>query len=294
MGRMKHSKRTRGTGKKRTLQVMCAAAAACVCLAGYLYLEDTFLTTTTYTPACDNLPRSFVGYTIAQISDYHNAHSALLNRRLRDAVQAAEPDVIVLTGDLIDRRRTDVQTALRLAADLCKTAPVYFVCGNHDSLSDERETLLQSLTDLGVHVLENETRTLTRNAESICLIGIDDPAKTEEWAKNEEIVRRELTPLVPDNEEFTLLLSHRPEMLEVYADLGIDVALTGHAHDGQIRLPVVGGILAPGQGLFPPYDNGVYTEGKTQMVVSRGVGNSAFPFRVQNRPELVVVKLTKS
>lgn len=292
MGRMKHSKRTRSTGKKRTLQVMCAAAV-CICMAGYLYFEDTFLRTTTYTAVCENLPRSFDGYTIAQVSDYHNAHSVLLNRRLRDAVQAAEPDVIVLTGDLIDRRRTDVQTALRLAADLCKTAPVYFVCGNHDSLSDERETLLQSLTDLGVHVLENETRTLTRNGERICLIGIDDPAKSEEWAENEEIVRRELTPLVPDNEEFTLLLSHRPEMLEVYAELGIDVALTGHAHGGQIRLPVVGGILAPGQGLFPPYDNGVYTEGKTQMVVSRGVGNSAFPFRVQNRPELVVVKLTK-
>lgn len=274
-------------------QVMCAAVAVCICLAGYLYFEDTFLSTTTYTVSSDRLPQSFDRYTIAQISDYHNAHSVLLNRRLRDAVQAAEPDVIVLTGDLIDRRRTDVETSLRLVRDLSDTAPVYFVCGNHDSLSDERETLLHGLRDLGVHVLENETRTLTRNEESICLVGIDDPAKSEEWAENDEIVRRELTPLVPDNGAFTLLLSHRPEMLEVYAELGIDIALTGHAHGGQIRLPVVGGILAPGQGLFPPYDNGVYTEGKTQMVVSRGVGNSAFPFRVQNRPEVVVVKLTK-
>lgn len=292
---MKETKKSDSTysyGRKRIKCVLGIAAAACVLSSGYLYFENTFLTTTTYTVAFDNLPQGFDGYTIAQISDYHNAHSVVLNKRLRDAVQASEPDIIVLTGDLIDRRKTDMETALQLIRDLRDTAPMYFVCGNHDSLSTERDDLLRSLRDLDVQVIENETRTLTRSGDNICLIGIDDPTKTTDvWEQNEEVIRQELTPLVPEDGQFTMLLSHRPEMLNIYADLGVDLAITGHAHGGQIRLPNIGGLFAPGQGKIPPYTCGVYTQDDTQMVVNRGIGNSKFPFRVQNRPELVVVKL---
>ena len=293
MDRIKETDKT-SRSRKRTQRILCLAAAVCVLSAGYLYFEDTFLTTTTYTIAREDLPQGFDGYTIAQISDYHNAHSVVLNKRLRDAVQAAKPDIIVLTGDLIDRRRPDTETALRLVADLCDTAPIFFVCGNHDALSGEHDLLLKALRDLGVHVLENETYTLTRGADSLCLAGIEDPAKTKEWSRKNEIVHEELTALDLQNGQFTLLLSHRPEMLAAYAEHGVDLALTGHAHGGQIRLPFVGGLYAPGQGTFPQYSCGVYTQDSTQMIVSRGIGNSKFPFRVQNRPELVVVKLQKA
>jgi predicted MPP superfamily phosphohydrolase len=92
-------------------------------------------------------------------------------------------------------------------------------------------------------------------------------------------------------EDYTVLLSHRPELFDVYVQNGVDLVLSGHAHGGQFRVPFLGGLVAPNQGLFPQYDGGVYKSGKTTMIVSRGIGNSAFPFRINNRPELVIVEL---
>jgi predicted MPP superfamily phosphohydrolase len=92
-------------------------------------------------------------------------------------------------------------------------------------------------------------------------------------------------------EEFTLLLSHRPEMFDTYVEKDVDLVFSGHAHGGQFRIPFVGGVFAPNQGLFPKYDSGIYSEGNTTMVVSRGIGNSAFPFRINNRPEVILVEL---
>ena len=90
---------------------------------------------------------------------------------------------------------------------------------------------------------------------------------------------------------FIILLSHRPEMLDVYEAAGVDLVFTGHAHGGQWRLPGIGGLIAPGQGFFPAYTEGSHTEGDTTMYVSRGLGNSLMPIRIFNRPELVVVEL---
>jgi predicted MPP superfamily phosphohydrolase len=71
----------------------------------------------------------------------------------------------------------------------------------------------------------------------------------------------------------------------------MDLVLSGHAHGGQFRLPFVGGLFAPNQGFFPEYDSGLYTDGQTQMIVSRGVGNSRFPVRFNNRPEVILIEL---
>ena len=89
----------------------------------------------------------------------------------------------------------------------------------------------------------------------------------------------------------TILLSHRPELFETYVCCGVDLVLCGHAHGGQFRLPFIGGLVAPNQGLFPKYDSGLYTDGKTNMVVSRGLGNSIIPFRFNNRPEVILVEI---
>ncbi|MBQ7541160.1 MAG: metallophosphoesterase [Clostridia bacterium] len=268
------------------------AAAVLAALVYYLHFENTSLKTTRYSVSFDSLPQGFDGLTVAQISDYHNTQSAALNRRLREAVRSAKPDVIALTGDLIDRRRTDTDTAIRLARDLCETAPVYYVCGNHDTVSAERDALLVRLTEAGVHVLINEKTALQNGADGICIAGIDDPARAPEWEIGSEVVRRELSQLSLDARQFTILLSHRPEAFAVYAQQGVQLVLAGHAHGGQIRLPFVGGLFAPVQGMFPKFTCGVFRQDRTTMVVSRGVGNSGFPFRVHNRPELVVVTLT--
>jgi predicted MPP superfamily phosphohydrolase len=100
-----------------------------------------------------------------------------------------------------------------------------------------------------------------------------------------------LSKLTENQTGFTLLLSHRPDFFAEYANNNIDLTLTGHAHGGQFRIPFIGGLYAPGQGLFPTYDSGLYKKDSSQMIVSRGIGNSSFPFRFNNRPEIILVKL---
>ena len=90
---------------------------------------------------------------------------------------------------------------------------------------------------------------------------------------------------------YTVLLSHRPELFAVYAEQGIDLVFSGHAHGGQFRLPILGGLIAPNQGLFPQFDAGQFTSGQTAMLVSRGIGNSVIPIRINNRPQIVVAEL---
>lgn len=100
-----------------------------------------------------------------------------------------------------------------------------------------------------------------------------------------------LQELMNESYSFTLLLSHRPELFEIYVNNEVDLVLSGHAHGGQFRLPFVGGLVAPNQGLFPKYDAGLYTEENTNMIVSRGIGNSILPFRFNNRPEVILIEL---
>ena len=106
------------------------------------------------------------------------------------------------------------------------------------------------------------------------------------------MINQKLAELAAEDSGFTILLSHRPELFETYVDHDMNLVLTGHAHGGQFRLPLIGGLIAPNQGLFPKYDAGAYSEGNTNMIVSRGLGNSIIPFRFNNRPEVVLVELT--
>ncbi len=161
------------------------------------------------------IPEPFSGFRIVQVSDLHNAEFGADNQRLLTMLESTNPDIIVLTGDLVDSSHTDIEVSLAFARQAVRIAPTYY----------------------------------------------------------------------------TVLLSHRPELFDTYVEGGVDLVLTGHAHGGQFRLPVIGGVVAPGQGLFPKYDAGLYTEGSANMVVSRGLGNSVIPFRVNNRPEIVVLEL---
>jgi len=173
-------------------------------------------------------------------------------------------------------------------------APVYYVTGNHEARISEYGKLKTALEITGVTVLENERTVLEKDGDTITLLGIDDPSFTADYLTGDSaaVVKNTLDDLVTEGVGYTVLLSHRPELFDVYAESGVNLVFSGHAHGGQIRLPFIGGLAAPNQGLFPKYDAGLFTEGDTNMVVSRGLGNSLFPFRVNNRPEIVVVQLT--
>ena len=278
-----------GMKKKRRIVLSMLAA---LLLAGtiWIWIDNSRIVTTHYTVTNGKVPDAFDGFVIAQVSYLHNAAFGEGNARLLDALAEAEPDIIVITGDLIDSRRTDVETAAAFAEAAVTIAPVYYVAGNHEGRVPEAAAALEKrMTAAGVHILHNERMTLSRGGAEIDILGLDDPSGTEtDGLSADEIAA------MTEQGRFTVLLSHRPDLFARYCASGVDLVFSGHAHGGQIRLPLFGGLFAPHQGFFPDYTQGCYTENGTTMVVSRGLGNSLFPFRVNNPPELVVVCLHRN
>lgn len=239
-----------------------------------------------------DLPAAFDGYRIAHISDLHNTEIGRNYEKLLQILRDAEPDMIAITGDLIDSRRTDTEIALQFVREAVKIAPCYYVTGNHEARVTQYVDLKKSMIDAGVTVLEDTQTDIALNGQSITLIGVNDPSFETDYLLGdaEELMCTKLKTLHTE-EGFTVLLSHRPELFDTYAENGIDLALSGHAHGGQFRLPFIGGLVAPNQGIFPKYDAGHYQKETTNMIVSRGIGNSLFPFRFNNRPEVILVEL---
>ncbi len=250
---------------------------------------NTALELNRFTLESDRLPKEFDGFRIAHISDFHNTEIGVKNEKLVSVIKEAEPDIIAITGDMIDSRRTNIEIALSFAREITKTAPCYYVTGNHEARVAESYNFKEALSELGIIVLENVKTEIERGGEKICLIGVDDPTFSDYYA--EDVMHRNLDVLTDNDDTYTLLLSHRPELFPVYCEYNVDLVLSGHAHGGQFRLPFLGGVIAPDQGLFPEFDSGNYTEGKTNMIVSSGIGNSIIPLRFNNRPEVIVVEL---
>lgn len=281
--------------KKRITAVLLAAAV----LAGFCTWQNNDLTVSRSQVMSGRIPAEFDGYTIVQVSDLHNKEFGRGQRRIMSKLAEQNPDVIVITGDMIDSRNTDVEKALDFAKKAAELAPCYYVPGNHENrIPEAYEQLKAGLRECGVIILENEAVELERDGKVITLMGVLDPifnvGKTDEAGnilEDERMVMEGQLKNLDSLNRFTILLSHRPEMLDLYAAAGINLVFTGHAHGGQWRLPGLGGLIAPGQGFFPAYTEGAHTAGDTTMYVSRGLGNSLMPIRIFNRPELVVVEL---
>ena len=278
--------------KKKTRRWIAAAAALSL-LGWALVWGNTALVTANVLVCSNGIPEAFDAYKIVQISDLHDAQIGENNEKLIAMTAETEPDCIVLTGDFVDSSRFHPELSLSVAESLVKIAPVYYVSGNHEAIlpDEDYQALTDGLRGLGVCVLEDESAELTRDGQSIRLIGLTDigfhPGTLEE---KKDALRTALSALLPED-EFSVTLAHRPELMDVYTECGAPLVLSGHAHGGQIRLPGIGGLIAPGQGLFPKYTEGKYEENGTTLVVSRGVGNSVLPLRVNDRPQIVVVQL---
>ena len=246
------------------------------------------------TIASSRIPSAFSGFRIAQVSDLHNAEFGEGNATLLKMLSECDPDIIVITGDLVDANHTDIDVALSFAEEAVWIAPTYYVTGNHEASISQYDILKSGLETAGVIILEDESVYLERDGETIALLGLEDPNATikgDLFGEVPAMINTQLSRLVSEETGYTVLLSHRPELFETYVSSGIDLVLSGHAHGGQFRLPFVGGLIAPNQGLFPKYDAGLYTEANTNMVVSRGIGNSIIPIRFNNRPEIVLIEL---
>ena len=255
----------------------------------------TIHTTRTVVPIRD-LPDSFRDFRIVQVSDLHNNMYGINQFYLISRIKAANPDIIVVTGDLIDRNTKNVDNAMAFIERALEAAPVFYVSGNHEAgLPKEYAELTSRMTEAGVTILENESASvLTIEGDCITLAGIADPAF--DWSRQDaDIIDSEIKEALQNTgtDQVTILLSHRPEHIKVYAENKIDLVLTGHAHGGQVRLPFIGPLYSPSQGLFPKYTSGLYEEGNTKMYVSRGIGNGIAPLRFNDGPELAVIILSK-
>ena len=241
----------------------------------------------------ESLPSDFDGFKIAHISDLHNKSFGKDQIRLLEKLKGVSPDMIVITGDLIDRRKYDLDLAMMFIEGAVDVAPVYYVSGNHEAWSGEFSLIKESLLSAGVSVLDNEKLKITKANSWINILGVSDPdfltssymdgtnisdmsKKLEEWSAEQG---------------FKILLSHRPELLDLYAHHQMDLIFTGHAHGGQFRIPLMGGLVAPDQGFFPEFTSGLHIKGPSTMFISRGLGNSIVPIRIFNRPEIIAVTL---
>ncbi len=281
-----------------TLHKLIILGMIALLLTIFFYWQNNAVMITEIDFSHDDIADSFEGFRIVQISDLHNKDFGDEPNKLIEKIQILTPDIIVVTGDLIDSRHTDIDTAIKFVEAAQKIAPVYFVSGNHESNSGKYDELCEKLRSAGAVILDNASVIITHNDGSICLAGLIDPAflydrdgYTDEQALSvmQDIL---LTMIKNDMDVFDILLSHRPELIDLYANAGADLVFTGHAHGGQFRLPFIdGGLIAPNQGLFPKYTSGIYKNKDTSIIVSRGVGNSIVPIRIFNRPEIIIVTL---
>lgn len=287
--------RSAGTGRARGQRLAVAALVAALVLllgAGWLRWDNRRLVVTEQTVEVAAAPEE--GLRIAHVSDLHAADHGDFQDRLAAEIGERDVDLVALTGDLIDTRTTDLGPVLELAGRLSGIAPTYFVLGNHEGDSALREELLVGLEQAGVTILRDEMTSLEIRGTEVTVAGLEDrrvavvDGRTP--ARPDAVLDRLELESAPGP---TVLLAHRPEILAQYADHGADVVLSGHAHGGQVRLPLVGPLFAPHQGWFPALTEGVHRQGDTAMVISRGLGNSIVGVRVNNPRELVVVELVQ-
>ena len=243
----------------------------------------------------DKLPQAFDNYKIAQVSDIHCDRVGLSDLSFIKKIKDFNPDIIVITGDVLDSYNNDMDIAYNILSQLAIIAPCYFVSGNHElRLPEEYEQLINIMKKLNITYMNNSKQLITKDNESINLVGVEDYNffKNEDKLNHRANFIKTLEELYSPN-HFNILLSHRPEKFPIYADIKYELIFSGHAHGGQWRIPFVGGIFSPSQGFFPKYTNGNYVLEDSTLIVSQGLGNSSFPIRINNRIELVLATLKK-
>lgn len=264
----------------------------------YLHLQNTWIQKSEYTIPVKNLAPENEGLKIVQLSDIHLPKEKVDLNKLIDMTKAADPDFIFLTGDQIQGDGTfDPSVAEKLFRKLTAIAPTYAITGNHDRHSPMFTIVLDLYKQTGIRFLDDEAiSVLAKGRKSVVIMGLSDKSSAIQKIAKDFLKKIRLRK--DWQGQTRLLLAHRPEHFLKYhidPEKSADITFAGHAHGGQIRIPRLGGLYAPGQGRMPRHTEGVYllpTDPEKKLVVSRGIGGSSFPFRINNRPEMVVVTLT--
>lgn len=256
-------------------------------LALLLVWSNFSLDTGTEAIALARLPRDFDGFRLLHLSDLHGRSFGEGNARLLAAAQAAAPDLICLTGDIIDEN-TDFTALLPFLQKLAGLAPTYFVTGNHEWQVPHLSEHFAALEAAGITVLRNEFHILWRGGARLVIAGVDDPCGPAEHLTPEALVDE--IHAAAGRDVPIIMLDHRNDHLSLWEGLGVELVLSGHCHGGLVRLPILGGLFGPGRRLLPDWDAGLYRRGGTALYVSRGLAS----FRLGNRPHLPLLILHHS
>jgi len=264
--------------------LLCAIVLAAICADSRFSLD-----TAEYTVTSPAIPAAFDGFRIVQLSDLHLTLFGEDNSRLISAVEEARPDIIVITGDMVDTADGWQDYVGPLAEALTAIAPVYYVSGNHEWAAGSARELFAFLEERGVTVFRNEYELIELGGEAIVLAGADDPNGPWDMMKPHEL-KAEIDGSHPGL--YTVLLAHRNTELDTYSAAGFDLTLCGHAHGGIVRLPFTDGLINTEREWFPTHTSGLYELDGMSAIVSRGLGNGIPVPRFLNRPHIPVAVLS--
>lgn len=257
-------------------------------LSSYCFAQNNWIKIENIKVEVKELPKELKGLKIAHISDVHLPKNASNVESIVDKVKQEKPDIIVMTGDIIDES-ADLKTCGldKLCRGLSKITKTYAITGNHELWNGHVDEWTSILVENNIEVIDNKVGIYTKNNKSIAILGLKDgyEYKSEDF---KDISNCKNMPII--------LLAHRPELFGSYSSssnsINPNIVFSGHAHGGQFRIPIINkGIIAPNQGFFPKYTSGLYTYNNVKMIVSRGLGNSIIPIRINNRPHLPIIEL---
>ena len=295
--------RTKRKKKNNPKRILLIVLLAVIAVGLFIYADTNWIGVTHDDTYSVRIPKAFDGYKIVQLSDLHSKEFGKDNKTLLKRIKAAKPDIIVVTGDMMNSKNDNGEVFQKLAKELTRICPVYYVVGNHEENveafdSKEMDDYYSRLKECKVEILSNEKTELVKNGGKIDMYGMwfnlkYYPDRTNSYTKDIKFTEDNMKQIMgkKDGKGFSILLTHDPLYFDTYAAWGADLTLCGHLHGGIVRLPFVGGLLSPEIQFFPKYSGGKYFKGGKEMIVSRGLGNSDIKFRIFNRPEIVEVTL---
>lgn len=274
----------------------------------FFYWQNYTLQITHHELTYDNLPKSFDGYRIVQISDMHGKTFGIENIRLANRIKSLKPDILLITGDMMSSTINDEGAFLEFLDHFNEACPVYMCLGNHEQIArslthnsagKSRYTdFINDITKKGVFLLDNKTCTINKGADIITISGLTlelyhySRRDLEPYDENMSLTVSYIEEVLGESpKQFNILLAHNPVYFQEYVSWGTDLILAGHIHGGIIRVPFFGGIFSPERVFFPEYDAGLFKIGDSRMIVNRGLGYSKVNIRLFNRPEVSFIEL---
>jgi predicted MPP superfamily phosphohydrolase len=262
-----------------------------------IYLDNKLVKVSKYEIKNHKIPNEFNNFKIVHLSDFHNYKFIDKdNFRVIEKINNENPDIIVMTGDMVNKYDKDFSRFLKLAETLSKHNKIYYIIGNHEQRlrKHDLDFILKRLNEFKITVLNDNKVTIQRKNESLNIYGINIPLpfyKIRNKPSNiDDVIDKVLGKC--SMKEYNILLAHNPLYFEAYAKCNVDLVLSGHVHGGMIRLPFVGGLLSPERKFFPKYSSGIYKLDNKKLIVSRGLGHSKPGIRVFNMPEILTITLS--